>query len=107
MSNKKVFELMHLINATDGNPDEVVDAVWDAGYRKPERTASEAALLTIDAFFECDMFGIPAKYWPESWESVLQNELMKVVVGEDFDLGARQVAERITAAGYLKVASND
>ena len=107
MSKEKVFDLITLVNSSDGDADSIVDAVWSAGYRKPERSASDAALLTIDTFFECNAFGIPAKYWPESWESVMQNELMKVVAGDDFDLEARKVAERIIAADYLKAEQTD
>jgi len=107
MSKENIFDLIALINTTDGNPDSIVDAVWGAGYRKPERSANEAALLTIDVFFEFNAFSIPARYWPETWGSILKNELTKIAMGEDFDLDSKQVAKRISEAGYVKVMTND
>lgn len=44
MSKVNVFELVTLIKAANGDPSAMTDAIWEAGYRQPERTAEEAAI---------------------------------------------------------------
>jgi hypothetical protein len=51
VSKVNVFELVTLIKAANGDPSAMTDAIWEAGYRQPERTAEEAAKITISVFF--------------------------------------------------------
>lgn len=44
MSEQNVFELVKLIKAANGDPSSITDAIWEAGYRQPERTAEEASI---------------------------------------------------------------
>lgn len=105
MSEVNVFELVRLIKEAKGDPSAMTDAIWEAGYRQPERTAEEAAKITIDTFFYCESFGMPTDFWPRNYDSVLQNELMKAVVGEDGDLDgadAVTIANSVINAGFRK-----
>ncbi|HHG1482954.1 TPA: hypothetical protein ACPUNM_000659 [Klebsiella pneumoniae] len=105
MTDPNMFELVKLIKAAKGDPSAMTDAIWEAGYRQPERTAEQAAQITIDTFFYCHGWGIPAKFWPESYDSVLQNELIKAVTGEDGELDSADVtaiARSVIAAGFSK-----
>ncbi|MGL5966758.1 MAG: hypothetical protein ACRCZ6_06220 [Kluyvera sp.] len=77
MSESSLFELVALIKAAKGDPSAIVDAVWEAGYRQPERTAAEAAQITIDTFLYCNFYCLPTSFWPRNYDSVLQNELRK------------------------------
>lgn len=109
MSESSLFELIALIKAAKGNPSEIVDAVWEAGYRQPERTAAEAAQITIDTFLYCNFYCLPTGFWPRNYDSVLQNELMKSVGGEDgelLDADAPTIARSIISAGFSKESTN-
>ena len=109
MSQENIFELTALVKSAKGDPSAVVDVVWEAGYRQPPRTEQEAALITIDTFFYCESFDMPIDFWPKSYDSVLQNELMKAVLTEEEDdsfckVDPTKVARSILAAGFSKEA---
>lgn len=110
MKQENVFELIALVKSAKGDPSSVVDVVWEAGYRQPPRTELEAAQITIDTFFYCNSFGIPAEFWPKDYDAVLCNELMKAVLTEAeddslCDLEPAKVAKSILAAGFKKEAA--
>ena len=39
MTESNLFELVQLIKSAAGDPSAMTDAIWEAGYRQPERTA--------------------------------------------------------------------
>lgn len=103
MTDTNVFTLAQLVKSGNGDPSAVTDAIWDAGYRQPERTAEEAAQITIDTFFYCNSFGMPTDFWPRNYKNVLRNELMKAVVGEDYELDDADpvvIAKSVIKAGF-------
>lgn len=105
MSKVNVFELVTLIKAANGDPSAMTDAIWEAGYRQPERTVEEAAKITISVFFYCNSLGMPTDFWPRDYDSVLQNELMKAVLGEDDELHEADpaaIAKSVISAGFTK-----
>lgn len=105
MNNSDVFELVKLIKAANGDPSAITDAIWEAGYRQPGRTAEEAAALTIGVFFYCNSFCMPTDFWPRDYDSVLQNELMKTVIGDDGELDGAEpiaIANSVIAARFAK-----
>lgn len=109
MSQENIFELIALVKSAKGDASAVVDKVWEAGYRQPERTAEEAAQITIDTFFYCNSFDMPTDFWPRDYDSVLQNQLMKAVIGEDGELDgadAKTIARSVISAGFSKEPSN-
>lgn len=108
MTDKNIFALASIIKSGNGDPSAVTDAIWEAGYRQPERSAEEAAQITIDTFFYCESFDMPTDLWPRTYEHVLQNELMKAVLSEYedcgiFDLEPVVVAKSVLQAGFSKV----
>ncbi|EMN0307749.1 hypothetical protein RJO30_000231 [Enterobacter hormaechei] len=109
MSESNLFELVQLIKSAAGDPSAMTDAIWEAGYRQPERTEEEAAKITIDTFFYCMAFDMPTEFWPRDYESVLKNELMKAVGGEDGELAyatASEIAKSVINTGFSKEAAN-
>ena len=109
MSESNLFELVQLIKSAAGDPSAMTDAIWEAGYRQPERTEEEAAKITIDTFFYCMAFDMPTEFWPRNYDSVLQNELMKAVIGEDGELDgadAAIIAKNVIRTGFSKEAAN-
>lgn len=98
-----MLSLVQLVKSGKGDPSAVTDAIWDAGYRQPERTVEEAAQVTIDTFFYCESICLPSDLWPRNYDSILQNELMKAVVGEDFELDDADpvvIARSVIKAGF-------
>ena len=109
VTESNLFELVKLIKSAAGDPSAMTDAIWEAGYRQPERTAEEAAQITIDTFFYCNSYDMPTEFWPRNYDSVLQNELMKAVIGEDGELesaDAAIIAKNVISAGFSKEATN-
>ncbi|MDM3007516.1 MULTISPECIES: hypothetical protein [unclassified Citrobacter] len=109
MVESNMFELVELIKAAKCDPSAMTDAIWEAGYRQPKRSAEQAAQITIDTFFYCESFSMPTEFWPRNYDSVLQNELMKAVIGEDGELAyatASEIAKSVINAGFSKEANN-
>jgi hypothetical protein len=108
MTDKNIFALASIIKSAGGDPSAVTDAIWEAGYRQPERSAEEAAQITIDTFFYCESFDMPTDLWPTTYEHVLQGELMKAVLARNedcgvFDLVPVAVAKSVLQAGFGKM----
>lgn len=107
MSKENMFELISLIKSAGTDPSEITDAVWAAGYRQPPRGEQEAAQITIDTFFYCAELDLPTQLWPNNYEKVLCNELMKAVMPDDesdnFTKDPVKVANSILDAGFSKI----
>lgn len=109
MTDSNLFELVKLIKSAAGDPSAMTDAIWEAGYRQPERTEQEAAKITIDTFFYCMAFDMPTDFWPRDYDGVLKNELMKAVGGKDGELWGgdpKTIARSVISAGFSKEATN-
>ena len=109
MTESNLFELVQWIKSAAGDPSAMTDAIWEAGYRQPERSEQEAAKITIDTFFYCNSYDMPTEFWPRNYDSVLQNELMKAVIGEDGELdgaNAAIIAKNVINAGFSKEVAN-
>jgi hypothetical protein len=107
VSESNLFELVQLIKSAAGDPSAMTDAIWEAGYRQPEDRRRPP--ITIDTFFYCMAFDMPTEFWPRDYESVLKNELMKAVGGEDGELAyatASEIAKSVINAGFSKEAAN-
>ncbi|MDC9588766.1 hypothetical protein PSI23_05405 [Xenorhabdus sp. XENO-10] len=97
------FHLTQIIASAWGYPADITDAIWQAGYRKPERGEKEIAELIIDV-----MMGVPdeAPYSerPKNLEDILSTELNNII----FDAWWRDkatpavVAKMILENGYQK-----
>ncbi|MBC8955017.1 hypothetical protein [Xenorhabdus sp. PB62.4] len=72
------FHLTQIIASVWGDPADITDAVWQAGYRKPEREEKEIAELIIDI-----MNGVPdeAPYSerPKKLDDILTTELYSII----------------------------
>jgi hypothetical protein len=106
MTDTNVFVLAQIIKVAGYDPSKINDMIWEAGYRQPERTAEEAALITIDVFFHCNSLDMPTDFWPQTYDSVLQNELMKAVL-EDYEITNEfdpvRTAKNVLKVGFEKV----
>ncbi|MES4613045.1 MAG: hypothetical protein ACTH8P_16690 [Ewingella sp.] len=107
MVETNVFELAQIIKNAGADPGDITSAVWAASYRKPEKSAEEAALLTIDLLGEYHGNEIPGEHWPETYEAVLLGELNRVIQEAEWleTPTPASIAKEIINAGYSKVAT--
>ncbi|HDL6897165.1 TPA: hypothetical protein PXM15_004372 [Yersinia enterocolitica] len=106
---QSILPLAYIIRLAWGDPGDITGAVWAADYRKPEKSAEEAALLTLDLITN-DYHGndIPCEYWPTTYDHVLSGELNLVVFEAVYldNSNSVSVARAIIDAGYSKGATN-
>lgn len=100
-----ILPLAYIIRLAWGDPGNITGAVWAAGYRKPDKSAEEVALLTLDLITN-DYHGndIPCGYWPTTYDRVLEGELNRVVFEAVYpdNSNSVSVAMAIVDAGYSK-----
>ncbi|WP_432322000.1 hypothetical protein [Yersinia enterocolitica] len=100
-----ILPLAYIVRLAWGDPGDITGAVWAAGYRKPDKSAEEAALLTLDLITN-DYHGndIPCWYWPTTYDHVLSGELNLVVFEAAYldNSNSVSVARAIIDAGYSK-----
>ncbi|WP_340618670.1 hypothetical protein [Xenorhabdus entomophaga] len=95
--------LTQIIASVWGDPADITDAVWQAGYRKPERGETEIAVLTIDV-----MNGIPDEVpyskRPRNLGDILTTELYTIILEATLsDLATpAMVAKMILINGYRR-----
>ncbi|MDC9596505.1 hypothetical protein [Xenorhabdus anantnagensis] len=97
------LHLTQIITSAWGDPSDITDAVWQAGYRKPERGEKEIAELVIDI-----MNGVPDEVpysaRPRNLEDILSTELNTIIFEATWsDIATpAMVATMILWNGYRK-----
>ncbi|MEQ1962370.1 hypothetical protein ABLB69_04175 [Xenorhabdus khoisanae] len=95
--------LTQIIASVWGDPTDITDAVWQAGYRKPERGEKEIAVLIIDV-----MNGVPDEVpysaRPKNLDDILTTELYTIIFEATCSVLATpdMVAKMILMNGYHK-----
>ncbi|TDB44032.1 hypothetical protein [Photorhabdus luminescens] len=69
------FHLTQVIASAWGDPSNITEAVWNAGYRKADRTSEEMVLVTLKVIEDSYYSDIVYEYWPKDLEAVLAAEL--------------------------------
>lgn len=104
----KEAALAKIISTAGNDPSEITDAVWAAGYRKPERTEEEAINLAIDTFADSRYNGIPDDAWPKTYDEILQCELNEIIGEVTWSyFSPENIANRLIEAGYSLENAND
>ncbi|MDE9462495.1 hypothetical protein [Xenorhabdus bovienii] len=89
------FHLTQIIASVWGDPSDITDAIWQAGYRKPERGEKEIAALIIDV-----MNGVPDEVpysaRPKSLDDILSEELSGIIFEATW-------SDKATPAGVARV----
>lgn len=103
MNDTNIFALAQIIKSAGTDPSDVTDAVWKAGYRRPERPTEEAVKLTLDIICGCHGADMPWEVWPKDYSEVLKEELNECVYPAVAPDGSTAVsaAKYLIAAGYL------
>ncbi|SFN65022.1 hypothetical protein [Xenorhabdus japonica] len=97
------FHLTQIIASVWGDPADITDAVWQAGYRKPARGEKEIAELIIDI-----MNGVPDEMpyseRPRNLDDILSTELNSLIFDATWSDKATPagVAKAIMENGYQK-----
>ncbi|HGG5994856.1 TPA: hypothetical protein ACJG4C_003886 [Salmonella enterica subsp. diarizonae serovar 61:r:z53] len=103
-----VTELAKIISAAGKDPSEITDAVWAAGYRKPERAEEDAVALTINIFTDLRYTKIPEDAWPTTYDEILRCELNEIINEELWrDIPPDTIASILIKAGYSLESTND
>ncbi len=96
-----IADLVKIISTAGNDPSEITDAVWAAGYRKPERTEEEAINLAIDTFTDSRYNGIPDDAWPKTYDEILQCELSEIIGEVTWSyFSPENIANCLIEAGY-------
>ncbi|OWO80637.1 hypothetical protein B5C26_17825 [Photorhabdus luminescens] len=69
------FHLTQVVASAWGDPSNITEAVWNAGYRKADRTLEEMVLVTLKVIEYSYYSDIVYEYWPKDLEAVLAAEL--------------------------------
>lgn len=108
LTDERIADLAKIISAAGKDPSEITDAVWAAGYRKPERTEAEAVNLTINTFADFKYSGIPDDVWPKTYDEILRCELNEILNEELWrDIPPDDIASILIKAGYSPENAND
>jgi hypothetical protein len=97
------FHLTQIIASAWGDPADITNAIWNAGYRKPEREAEDIAILTIEI-----MEGIPdeapCSERPKNLNDILTMELNNIIFDATWNEGITpaKVAGVILRNGYRR-----
>ncbi|MDE9431402.1 hypothetical protein [Xenorhabdus bovienii] len=97
------FHLTQIIASVWGDPSNITDAIWQAGYRKPERGEKEIAALIIDV-----MNGVPDEAFyserPKNLNDILSMELSGIIFEATWSDKATPagVAKMVLENGYQK-----
>ncbi|EHL2771756.1 hypothetical protein KCE64_001655 [Salmonella enterica subsp. enterica serovar Hvittingfoss] len=106
----KEAALAKIISSAGKDPSEITDAVWAAGYRKPERTEAEAEAinLAINIFAGFKYNGIPEDVWPKTYDEILRCELNEILNEKLwYDIPPDGIASILIKAGYSLENAND
>ncbi|EEE9946911.1 hypothetical protein DJ252_18350 [Salmonella enterica subsp. enterica serovar Uzaramo] len=108
LTDERIAALVKIISTAGNDPSDITDAVWVAGYRKPERTEEEAINLAIDTFADSRYNGIPDDAWPKTYDEILQCELSEIIDEVAWSyFSPENIANRLIGAGYSPEDADD
>ncbi|MGJ0578371.1 hypothetical protein ACR71G_09790 [Xenorhabdus bovienii] len=97
------FRLPQIIASVWGDPADITDAIWQAGYRRPKRGEKEIAELIIDV-----MDGVPDQVpyseRPKNLNDILSTELNNIIFDATWSdtVTLATVAKIVLKNGYQK-----
>ncbi|CNK57616.1 hypothetical protein [Yersinia frederiksenii] len=96
-----IFQLANIIKSAGSDPGEITTAIWAAHYRKPERSADEVTILSMDIICNYCLESVPVEHWPENLDGLLKFEL-GVLVDEFYSMNPLpgKIAKAVLAVGY-------
>lgn len=96
------FNLVSIIKNAGGDPGEVTDAVWNAGYQRINFTTEEIIQMTTSQIADCVYYGVRQNVWPKTVEDLSYGNL-NAIIDDAMWLGTpAEVAAAILKNGYVK-----
>ncbi|MTB66529.1 hypothetical protein GKR48_06785 [Providencia sp. wls1943] len=96
------FNLVNIITNAGGDPGDVTDAVWDAGYQRMNFTIEEIIQMTTEQIGFCVCCSIPQNVWPTTVEDLSKGNL-NTIIDDAMSLGVpAEVAAMVLKNGYVK-----
>lgn len=100
------FNLVNIIKNAGGDPGDVTDAVWNAGYQRMNFTTEEVIEITTSQIADCIYYGVPREVWPTTVEDLSKGNL-NAIIDDAMLLGApAEIAVAILKCGYRKGDEN-
>ncbi|MBP6083683.1 MAG: hypothetical protein KA732_20800 [Providencia sp.] len=96
------FNLVNIIKNAGGDPGDVTDAVWNAGYQKMDFTTEQIIEMTTSQIADCIIYHVPNDLWPETVEELNWGNL-NTIIDDAMWLGTpEEIAVEILKNGYQK-----
>ncbi|MGY0378339.1 hypothetical protein ACW2AL_15810 [Providencia sp. PROV170] len=96
------FNLVNIIKNAGGDPGDVTEAVWDAGYQRMDFTTDEIIEMTTSQIADCVYYGVPQNIWPKTVEELSWGNL-NAIIDDAMSLGVpAEVAAMVLKNGYVK-----
>nr|WP_282555367.1 hypothetical protein [Providencia stuartii] len=96
------FNLVNIIKNAGGDPSDVTEAVWNAGYHKMNFTTEEIIQMTTSQIAECLYYDVPQNVWPKTVESLSKGNLNAIIDDAMWVGTPAEVAAEILMNGYRK-----
>ncbi|KNZ82618.1 hypothetical protein AFL46_19835 [Providencia stuartii] len=96
------FNLVSIIKNAGGDPSDVTEAVWDAGYQKMDFTTEEIIQMTTSQIAECLYYDVPQNVWPKTVESLSKGNLNTIIDDAMWEGDSAGVAVAILKNGYRR-----
>ena len=96
------FNLVNIIKNAGGDPGDVTEAVWDAGYQRMDFTTEEIIQMTTERVVECLDLSVPVEVWPTTVKDLSMWDLNDIIF-EALDIATpAEIAAEILKNGYAK-----
>lgn len=96
------FNLVNIIKNAGGDPGDVTDAVWSAGYQRMDFTTEQIIEMTTSQIVDCVIYHVPNDLWPTTVEDISEGNL-NTIINDAMWLGTpAEIAAEILKNGYQK-----
>lgn len=96
------FNLVSIIKNAGGDPGDVTEAVWNAGYQRMNFTTEEIIQMTTIQIADCVIYHVPNDVWPKTVEELSWGNL-NTIIDDAMWLGTpAEIAAAILKHGYVK-----
>lgn len=94
------FNLVNIIKNAGGDPSDVTDTVWNAGYQRMNFTTEEIIQMTTIQIGDCIIYHVPNDVWPTTVKELSWGNL-NAIIDDAMWLGApAEIAVAILKSGY-------
>ncbi|MEX9612267.1 hypothetical protein AB7Y92_19640 [Providencia manganoxydans] len=96
------FNLINIIKNAGGDPCDVTEAVWNAGYQRMDFTTEEIIQMTTERVVECLDLSVPVEVWPTTVKDLSMWDLNDIIF-EALDIATpAEIAAEILKNGYRR-----